>query len=213
VTQPHPLFEVLRTELAKNGFQSPKSAPQLNVRPFNSECWFYVGIQGIPPFINPICAVTLPELGATFLKLMPAFRSGAPKDFDGRFMPPLLHTPPQDALEFADPTWAPKAAVKRGNLLGPDEVKILAEDICASFERSSHETWSEARVMEQLLSGPHDHPHAAWRNFLAPLWFARRGDWEAFDSFVEDAARSQSSEPAPWSNYIARVRALHSKTA
>lgn len=213
MTQPHPLFEVLRTELAKNGFQSPKSLPQLNARPFNAECWFYVPIQGIPPFINPICAVTLPNLGADFLKLMPIFRSGAPKDFDGRFMPPLLHTLPQDALEFADPAWAPQASAKRGNQIGPDEMKVLAEDICASFERRKLETWSEARVMEQLLSFPRDHPHAVWIHWLAPLWFAQHGDWDAFASFVENEERRQPSGSTPWTSYIARVRAKYEGAA
>lgn len=206
------IFEPARVELESLGFQSPKTAPMLQARPLGHGCWAYFFLRGTENFVLPMTSFTLPDLAASMFKIWPKLRMGpAPKDFDGRFMPPLL-LEEDNLLGDADPVWGPQASLRRGTSLGIEEFRALADAMDRYARKLETDQWTEDKVMEQVLAAPVGHPSRVWARWIAPVWFAKRGAWDELNAFGEGLVADPPNALNAWGRYADKVRAHFGQT-
>lgn len=162
-------------------------------------------LRGTEAFAVPMTALTLPNLGSVAQKCLPMLRHKMPKDYDGRFIPPLMYEE-VSMLGEVNPIWGPEAGQQRGRPMGQDEFRALAQSMDRHAQRLQLEGWTEDRVMQHILALPPDDPKGLWSGCLALVWFARRGDWEAFDDHAKQTPRIFPQAPDLWQDYATKVR-------
>lgn len=199
------IFAPARAELERFGFQSPRTVPMVYARPLSESCWAMYVLRGTEAFAVPMTALTLPNLGNVLQKYVPMLRYQMPKDYDGRFIPPLMYEE-VSMLGEANPIWGPEAGQQRGtSSMGQDEFRALAQSMDRHAHRLQQEGWTEDRVLQHLLALPPDDPQGRWSSCLALVWFARRGDWEAFDDHANQTPRIFPQVPDFWQDYVAKI--------